>query len=115
MTCVVTALVFGLAPAMAASRVDLQSVTRETGAAPVTGGFGRLRDALVVAEIALAFILAVSAATIIAEMRRLERSDPGMDAESRPHASPDAAGARGGIRHRSSSAPPLFPGSSAPG
>ena len=79
-TCVATALVFGLAPAMAASRVDLQSVTRETGAATVTGRFGRLRDALVVAEIALAFILAVSAATIIAEMRRLERSDPGMDA-----------------------------------
>ncbi len=77
--CVATALLFGLAPALAATRVDIQSVTKEGGRATRGGAFGRLRDGLVILEVALAFVLATGAALIMREINRLEHVPTGMD------------------------------------
>jgi predicted permease len=75
---VVTSGIFGLAPAVTASRADVQSVSKEaSGHATTNRSYGRIRDALVIAEIALAFILALGAALVIGALERLQRQDPG--------------------------------------
>src|SRR5579884_1149580 len=62
----VTALVFGLAPALAALRVDLTTALQE-GSRSQAGGraIGRTRQVLVAAQIALAFVLLTSAGLLI--------------------------------------------------
>jgi predicted permease len=77
--CLLTAVIFGLAPAVMAARVDLRSVTKETGGhATASRKYGQVRDVLVVAEVALAFILALAVAVVMAELRRLRDADAGI-------------------------------------
>ncbi len=72
-------MLFGLAPALAASQADVQSIARESGGrTTVSPRYVALRDALVVAEVALAFVLALGAAGVMRELRALERTNPGM-------------------------------------
>ncbi len=58
--CAVVAVAFGLAPAVMAARTEAQDITRTSGGRS-TGSltFSRLRDGLVVVEVALAFVLAL--------------------------------------------------------
>jgi len=81
--CVIVAVMFGLAPAVMAARTDAQDITRTSGGRS-TGSlaFSRLRDGLVVVEVALAFVLALGVAGVIRELSRLERTDSGMDTDS---------------------------------
>ena len=78
LVCGATALFFGIAPALAAGRVDAGLVAKEAGRATAGRRYGRLRDALVVAEVALAFVLASGAGFVMSEMERLRQSDNGM-------------------------------------
>ena len=73
-----TGLLFGLAPAMQSSRVDVQHALRE-GARGATGSkhHQRLRDALVVAEVGLASVLLVGAGLMLRSFVNLLRMDPG--------------------------------------
>lgn len=71
-----TGVVFGLAPALAASRHDLASVLREGGRG-TTGGGRTLRAFLVVGEVTLSFVLLLGAALLINSFIRLIRVDPG--------------------------------------
>ena len=65
-TSVVASLVFGLAPALAASRIDLNDALKQGGTRSVLGGgTGALRGAMVVAEIALSVVLLAGAALLI--------------------------------------------------
>jgi putative ABC transport system permease protein len=81
--CIGTAVVFGLVPAFAATRIDVHSIAREAaGHATVGRRYGRLRDVLVVVEVTLAFVLAVGAATVFRELIRLQRVDNGMTVEN---------------------------------
>jgi predicted permease len=80
--CGATALLFGVAPALAAGRVDAGLAMKDAGRATACRGHGRLRDALVIAEIALAFVLASGAALVIEEIRRLRDADNGMVPEN---------------------------------
>ena len=61
-----TALVFGLVPALQAARRDLNDPLRDSGKG-VSGGFrhGRLRDAVVVLEVALSLTLLVGAGLLM--------------------------------------------------
>jgi putative ABC transport system permease protein len=63
---VLTALVFGLVPALKAARKDLNEPLRDSGKG-VSGGFrhGRLRDALVVVEVGLSLTLLVAAGLLM--------------------------------------------------
>ncbi len=75
-----TAILFGLAPAIQASRPDLNVVLRE-GERKTTNASGRLaRHSLAVAEVALAMVLLVGAGLMINTMLRLQRVHPGFDA-----------------------------------
>ncbi|OLB34812.1 MAG: hypothetical protein AUH11_16880 [Acidobacteria bacterium 13_2_20CM_57_17] len=63
---VLTALVFGLVPALKAARKDLNDPLRDSGKG-VSGGFrhGRLRDAVVVLEVGLSLTLLVAAGLLM--------------------------------------------------
>lgn len=72
----VTGLLFGLAPALQSSRADLQTPLRESGRA--TSRKGQLaRNTLVVAQIALALVMLVSASLIVRSFASLRQVDLG--------------------------------------
>jgi predicted permease len=75
---VMTGLLFGLVPALTASRTDLQQSLREGGRG-ATGGGGqvRLRNSLVVGETALACVLLIAAGLMLHSFVNLLRADPG--------------------------------------
>ena len=80
---VLTGLVFGLVPALQASRVDLHDALKEGGRSGAGGALrGRMRHALVVAELALALILLIGAGLMIQSFGRLQAVDPGFRPEN---------------------------------
>jgi putative ABC transport system permease protein len=76
---VMTALVFGLVPALQVSRRDLIDPLRDSGKG-TTGGFrhGRLRDAVVVLEVALSLALLVGAGLLMRSFVALREVDLGL-------------------------------------
>ncbi len=79
---VLTALVFGTAPALAASRPDVVGALRD-GAAAVAGGPSRrrLKNALVVVQVALSVVLLVGAGLLLRALEAERRLDIGFDSE----------------------------------
>jgi predicted permease len=81
---VLTGIVFGLAPAWRAARLDLNSALRANGRNTQSDiGFSisrhRLRSALVVAEVALSIVLLIGAALLIRTFARLQSVSPGFN------------------------------------
>jgi putative ABC transport system permease protein len=74
-----TAILFGLAPALQASSPDLNVVIREGDRTRVAGSRGRTRHALAVSEVALAMVLLVGAGLMINTVLRLKHVNPGLD------------------------------------
>ncbi len=74
------AFLFGLAPALQASRTDFAAVLKRAGRG-VSGAFreARLRNAFVIAEVALAMILLVGASLVIRTLLKLEQLPFGAD------------------------------------
>ena len=81
-TCAVTGIAFGILPALAASRTDPQMALKQTSGNRTTGSRGRLRDALVVAEIALSFVLLASAGLLMRGFLRLQDTPTGFVADN---------------------------------
>lgn len=74
-----TGLIFGTAPALAASTIDVSSgLSRGSEFGRGRTGLATLRDALAAAEIALAFILVISAGMLVRESVRLANTDTGL-------------------------------------
>lgn len=80
LTAAVTGIVFGLAPALQLSKVDLNRSLKDTGKG-TPGGMrgGRLRGALVIAEVALALLLLIGSGLLIKSFILLQRVDPGFN------------------------------------
>jgi len=77
-----TGLIFGLVPAAQASRSDPQTTLRESGNTSTGGGARqRLRSALFVSEVALAFVLAVASGLLLRSLRQVEGVPPGVETD----------------------------------
>lgn len=75
-----TSVVFGLVPALQASRVNVQGILAESGTRSVAGGTGRWsRRLLVVAEVAMGVVLLVSAGLLVRTFVHLRSLNPGFD------------------------------------
>ncbi|RKH60326.1 ABC transporter permease [Corallococcus interemptor] len=78
---VLTGVLFGLVPALQASRVDLHAAMREGARATGSHRTGRLRAALVVAQVSLALVLLVGAGLFVKSFLALQRVDAGFESE----------------------------------
>jgi putative ABC transport system permease protein len=78
---VLTGLVFGLVPALQSSRPDLNESLKE-GERGSTGGRHRVRNALVVVEVAVALVLLVGAGLMVRSFWRLQQVETGFDARN---------------------------------
>jgi len=74
---VLTGIAFGLAPAIETTKLEVCDKLKEGGRAGVGGRNRRFRDALVIAEVALAMILLVSAGLLLQTLRNLHAIDAG--------------------------------------
>jgi putative ABC transport system permease protein len=77
-----TALLFGLMPALRTASADPNGVLKEQGKSTGSRARRGFRDVLVMAEIALAFILAVGAGLLGKSFLRLMNVDPGFQAQN---------------------------------
>jgi predicted permease len=81
---ILTGVLFGLAPALRAARVDLSSSMKAGGRSTQgEGGFGssrgRLRSLLVVAEVAISLVLLIGAGLLLRSFMQLQQVSPGFE------------------------------------
>jgi putative ABC transport system permease protein len=79
---ILTGLIFGLVPALQASKTDLAESLKEGGRGGTAGARSNaLRATFVVAEVALSLVLLVGAGLLIKSFRQLVTTDPGYSPE----------------------------------
>lgn len=76
---IVSSALFGVAPALRASRTDLQTGLREGGRGSTGGRGDRMRSGLIVAEVALSLLLLFGAGLLIRSAIALQQTSPGFD------------------------------------
>src|SRR6266480_2756247 len=78
--CVDTGIIFGLVPGLASSRPELTEALKEGGRGSTVGTRrNRLRNGLVIAEVALALVLLSGAGLLIKGFSRLQNVNPGFN------------------------------------
>ncbi|HEY6121199.1 MAG TPA: ABC transporter permease, partial [Pyrinomonadaceae bacterium] len=74
-----TGIVFGLAPALRASRVDLNGVLKDGGRGSVGTAHARVRNLFVVVQVALSLVLLIGAGLLIRSYQHIQNANPGFD------------------------------------
>jgi putative ABC transport system permease protein len=75
-----SSIVFGLVPALRVAAPDLHDTLKQGGRSSGAAPSDRVRQSLVVAEVALALVLLVAAGLLIRSAMMLQRVDPGIEA-----------------------------------
>jgi hypothetical protein len=78
---VVTGVAFGLGPGLSASRANVNDALKEEGRGSA-GGRARMRNALIVSEVALSVVLLVGAGLLLNSFLRLTSVAPGFEANN---------------------------------
>jgi putative ABC transport system permease protein len=77
---IVTGILFGLVPALASAKPELTEALKEGGRGSTSGiRRNRVRNALVISEVALAVVLLVGASLLLKSFARLQNVDPGFE------------------------------------
>jgi putative ABC transport system permease protein len=76
---ILTGIIFGMAPALQATRPNLAGCMKEGGRGASSGGRHNVRGALVVTEVALAFLLLTGAGLLIRSFFQMQQVDTGFD------------------------------------
>ncbi len=98
---ILTGILFGLAPALQGSASSLTAVLNEGGRSGTAGRAGRrMRNALVVTEVALAMIVLIGAGLLIRSFVRLRSVDPGFQPAGVLTARVPLSGGRNNARER---------------
>ena len=79
---ILTAMIFGLAPGLSMARTSVNEALKDESRGGTSTEQTRLRNAMVVAEVALALVLLVGAGLMLKSVRALLRHDPGFDAHN---------------------------------
>src|SRR5262249_22263735 len=80
---VLTGIIFGLAPALQASKPDLNKTLKDSGrSATGSAGHRRVRSLLVVSEIALSLMLLVGAGLFMRSFLNLQAVNPGFNPQN---------------------------------
>jgi putative ABC transport system permease protein len=75
----ISALLFGMLPALRATRPDLADVLRRAGRAAGLAGGSLLRQGVVIAEVALSFVLLIGGGLMVRSFSALAHTNPGFD------------------------------------
>jgi putative ABC transport system permease protein len=78
----IAAVIFGLIPAVRAARPDIAIVLRGSSRNVGLSGGGWMRNAVVVLEVALCFVLLVGSGLMFRSFQELHKVDPGFDARN---------------------------------
>lgn len=78
---VLTGLLFGLVPALQASKPNLTGALNDGGRGSDDGGGRRIPNALIVSELAITLVLLIAAGLLVTSFTELLRVDPGFEAE----------------------------------
>ena len=78
----VVGVLFGLAPAIQVTQISLQHMLKEGGRSLASSARNHMRNGLIVAEIALAFVLLVGGGLMFKSFMRLISVDPGFDTKN---------------------------------
>jgi putative ABC transport system permease protein len=77
--CILTGIVFGLAPAFHASKHDVNETLRGEGRTTASASRHRTRNFLVIAEVAIALVLLIGAGLMINTLTRILHANPGFN------------------------------------
>jgi predicted permease len=92
--CLVSTLLFGLVPAMQASKIDLAGAMKsESGGVVGARGKAWIRSSLVLVQVSLSFILLVGAGLLVKSLRAMQDTDVGFSTQSVLTSSVDMVGA----------------------
>ncbi|MBA3496172.1 MAG: ABC transporter permease [Gemmatimonadales bacterium] len=80
LTCLLTTLTFGLAPALQAARQDPQRTLQGGGRSGTSAARHRVRSLLILGEVALSVVLLVGAGLLVRSFLALQQVRPGFDA-----------------------------------
>jgi predicted permease len=77
-----TGMVFGIAPAWRATRVNLSSTLKDEARSQSSGSRARLSQALIVAQVAMSVVLLIGAGLFVRTLRNLNRVDVGFNSDN---------------------------------
>jgi putative ABC transport system permease protein len=76
-----TAVLFGIAPGISASQAGVGEALKDESRGGTSAGHSRLRNALVITEIAISLVLLVGAGLMLQSLRSLLHQNPGFDSQ----------------------------------